>query len=155
MVYNNCSFCFLFSSIAEGMCWCVCGGGWRQTGKEEECKQRVRDIVHVKIMPLGLFLTLFNFFFSFVRWKKPLILKRQRLNQMFQDLPIYKQKYATFQIIPQISKKHDLLNSTRRRQVFHQNLYLLSSFDILKTPKNIHSKTPQTSEFQVSMLVCF
>ena len=41
----------------------MCGGGWRRTGKEEECKQRVRDIVHVKIMPLGLFLTLFNFFF--------------------------------------------------------------------------------------------
>lgn len=64
MIYKLRVFAFYFQVLQKV---CVCGG-WE--GKEEESKQRrnPRDILHVKIIPLESFLTLF-LIFSFVRCK--------------------------------------------------------------------------------------
>ena len=71
MIYKLRVFAFYFQvlqKVCVCVCVCVCFGGGQ--GKEEESKQRrnPRDILHVKIIPLESFLTLF-LIFSFVRCK--------------------------------------------------------------------------------------
>lgn len=88
-------FCFLFSSFTEG------GRGWgKGMGEREKAsiKKKPQGLSQVKIIPLELFLTLFLFFFSFVRCKNnEKILSRKQKPQYIYYIhlaaaPVYLQK---------------------------------------------------------------